>query len=154
MNIAPYIAFYFFACAVYIIYRNWQVKQWPFTEGDLIECRVGTITKSLEDFKTIDFARGFNIAARVEFLYEIDGKKYSGNRLSFTTIFGSVAAGPFIRKQIKNIEMLSNNKVKVYYSPSNPKKSTLLKPNTFSWLFGFSLFPLAVLFLFVKPILI
>lgn len=154
MNIAPLIAIYFLACGVYIIYRNWQVEQWPFTEGELVKCQVGTVNKALEDFEVIDFVWDFNIAARVEFLYEVNDEKYSGDRLSFSVLAGSQAVGPHIRKQFENIEVLPNGNVKVFYSSSNPKKSTLLKPSIFNWSIGFACFPIAILFLLIKPIVI
>lgn len=154
MNITPFIAFYFFACGAYIIYRNWRVNQWPFTEGELVKCQIGTTTKALEDFKTIDFVWDFGIAARVEFVYEVNGVEYSGDRLSFSVIHGSAAVGPYLRKQFENIEVLPSGNVKVYYSSSNPKKSTLLKPSIFNWSFGFVCFVIAIFFLGINPIVI
>ena len=129
MDLEQIIIWVFIAYLVCVIsYSTWrsrQIYKWPFVIGTLLDARV-------EKSNLLEYGRAYE---KVSYQYEVEGKIYTGERLSPLQFRGQV--GKIIKKQIAKIEFVSSNQVKVYYDKKNPSKSFLVRE---SWLDIFSAF--------------
>ncbi|UTW58777.1 DUF3592 domain-containing protein [Kordiimonas sp. SCSIO 12603] len=122
----------FIASSAYIILMGvmsliyqWRVKSWPMAIGTLETAEVSGwgVPRADDDQK---------FAAKVEYTYTVDGKNYSGKRLSPWAVLVTYNLKFIIKWQMNRITKISPDKVAVFYNPKSPEKSFLIKPNTAS----------------------
>lgn len=87
-----------------------RVSKWPYTEGRLIKAE---ITYYMRKYWP-----------EIEYSYEVEGQQYDGKRLSRLMANGLNKAA--YEKQLEGIEYITENTVRVYYDPKNPRKSYLI----------------------------
>lgn len=118
---------FFLYKSVFTINDGFASKNWPNTEGTVIESR-------LEQVRTTGGTTSEKIIGHFFYEYSVDGDQYSSSRLNFFSISGDPVTAA------KNHE--PGQAVTVYYDPDNPDKSVLEPglPGVFVWLaFGFGL---------------
>lgn len=119
----------FFLCAVYallmliysLIYQI-RVSRWPSTTGTL---HLGTIEK-WGTRELLKANQQYKVAAL--YTYSVNGTKYQGKRVSPWIIIASHNARFLLKRQLNQAQMQSGNEVTVFYHPSKPAKSWLVKP--------------------------
>ncbi len=67
--------------------------------------------------------------ADASYTFEVDGQTYEGNRVSPMIIIASHNARFILQRQMRGIIPVGEDSVKVFYKPSNPKKSYLIIPS-------------------------
>ncbi len=115
---------YTFILCVYSAVLQVRTRYWPYTEGRLVEFNV-------EEFGASIHKTDQNYTANVLYNYIVSGVKYEGYRISPWLIVASHNVKFILRKQMSSIQKSSDGKIKVFYEPSNPKKSFLIVA---SWL--------------------
>jgi len=68
------------------------------------------------------------------YTYRVDGKEYSGKRISPWVIVASHNLRGVLRRQIESVDAGPGNEVTVYYNPRNPGKSFLVRTGPVSQL--------------------
>ncbi|MGI9389877.1 MAG: DUF3592 domain-containing protein [Boseongicola sp.] len=117
------------AAAVYCgVFGAWSVvycflvRRWPSTIGTLNEA-------GLTQFGWSTIPSGQDYRSDVQYTYEVDDQTFQGKRLSPTFIVTSLNARALLRWQMKGIERVGENGVRVYFKPTNPQKSYLIVPS-------------------------
>lgn len=109
----------FIACSYSLIFQL-RTRKWHVTQGDLIK-------KGLTTFGATE-----RVTSRQKYVsealyrYNVSGVAYEGTKISPWVFVASHNARYVLKKQMSSIQRHSNGKVKVYYSPGNPKKSYLI----------------------------
>ena len=111
---------YLIGVSVYIAFYTRGVMKWPYVIGELKTAGTGPLGEPGQ------------VAARIEYVYEIEGIEYAGRRLSMWTASGHVKKT--IAKQLAKIEYVGKNRVKVYYNPRKPAKSYLVRESFLDFL--------------------
>lgn len=115
-----YAALYILVVCLYSFIRQIQTRYWPFVEGEIIDIAV-------EKFGATDQIRANqDYISKALYKYQISGVIYDGTRISPWIFVASHNAKLILEKQLSSIQTLPNGKVKVFYNPSNPKKSFLI----------------------------
>ena len=115
---AAYFAFFGLWSVIFCV----RVRQWPSIIGTL---DAATLTKFGWAMVTSDQ----DYRANARYKYEVNGQTYEGTRLSPSIMIVSHNLRGLLRWQIRGIERSGNDKVRVYYKPSNPAKSYLIVPS-------------------------
>lgn len=111
-----------------------QSVHWPHVEGTVLE---SYLTRDNTKIKAGFFAAHHSRShtptyrANVVYRYQVDDRKYTGNRVSFGGAKSS--SGPKMRRLVENYP--PGKIVQVYYRPGNPAMSTLEQGNRISALF-------------------
>lgn len=98
-----------------------RIRSWPMVRGTLLHSGLDPMSPSMR-------ADEVNYSADLMYHYVVDGKEYEGKRLSPTYIVASANMRFLLTWQMSGITQLANEGVAVFYKPSNPKKSYLIKP--------------------------
>ena len=114
---AAYFATAFFLSFIYQL----RIRSWPMTPGALAE-------KGLDRWGASMRADEQNYEANVRYQYSVDGVSYDCDRLSPWVVFVTANLRFVLNWQLRGIRKLSDDRVEVFYNPSNPKKSFLVKP--------------------------
>ncbi|MFK7794710.1 MAG: hypothetical protein AB8B89_05115 [Gammaproteobacteria bacterium] len=112
-------AIYIFILCVYSTVFQIRTRYWPYTKGDLVEFDVEKFGASV--LKTDQI-----YTANTLYNYVVSGVKYEGRRISPWLIVASHNARFILRKQMSSVQKCADGKAKVFYKPSNPKKSFLI----------------------------
>lgn len=100
------------------------IRTWPSTKGQLMHLGLdkfgSTMNLSEQDYMP-----------EALYTYQIAGKTYQGKRISPWIIVASHNAQFVLKKQLSKVETFADNKVKIFYKPSNPAKSWLILPSKF-----------------------
>ncbi len=142
MYIIPLIFIVIVSFYVYpAMWNGLSSKSWPISEGTLLK----------KDFHKRTFKTGGSLwSPIVEYKYHVGDKLYKNNVFSYYFfVFGKEWA----QNEVKDLSI--NNKVAVYYNPSNPDKSCLKTgPDKWSIIYSIIAVPLilALLFLTTKSI--
>ncbi|MCB1138381.1 MAG: DUF3592 domain-containing protein [Leptospiraceae bacterium] len=118
---------FFLYRSVFTINDGLASKNWPSTEGTIIEAR-------LEQVRNTGGTTSEKTIAHFFYEYSVNGEQYSSSRLNFFSISGDPVTAA------KSHE--PGQAVVVYFDPENPDKSVLEPglPGIFVWLaFGFGL---------------
>jgi hypothetical protein len=139
LAIAYLISIFCFLACIYSLYFQYKVKKWPSCLGTLIHGEVSKFGANENELSEQDYS------AEVRYEYEVNGKKYVGNRLSAMVVIASHNARAVLSKQLEGIER-QGDKVKVYYNPNRAYKSFLINGSKIQVIFTISmlLFALAV----------
>ena len=115
------IAIYSLFCGLISLIIQIRILNWAATPGTLIQSQAA-IWGFASSASEVDYH------ANVRYNYTVAGTAYEGHRLSPTLIIVSANLRFILRWQMKCITHLSTDEVMVFYKPSNPKKSYLIKP--------------------------
>ena len=115
-------AIYFVLTGAWSLAFCFRVRRWPSTMGRLT-------TASLRKFGHSMNASDQDYRANVLYEYDVDGQAFEGTRLSPTIIVASANARFLLRWQMKGIERVGEDGVRVFYKPGNPAKSYLIVPS-------------------------
>ena len=115
------IAIYSLLCGLISLIVQIRILNWAEIPGTLIQSQVATWSAAV----SADEAHFF---ANVRYNYTVAGTVYEGHRLSPWLAIVSTNLRFLLRWQMKGITHLSPDEVTVFYKPSNPKKSYLIKP--------------------------
>jgi len=63
------------------------------------------------------------------YIYDVEGKTYHGKRVSPWIIVASHNAKFILKDQLSKVETYTENKVIIFYKPSNSDKSWLISPS-------------------------
>ncbi|MBB2494914.1 DUF3592 domain-containing protein [Aquipseudomonas ullengensis] len=114
---AIYVSAVMLSSAIYLR----LIWHWPSTTGQLIRQEVAT-------FGGKEYVQSQqNYLAKVEYTYEVDGQRYTGNRLSPWKVMASANARIVLQAQMQGIDIDSAGGVTVYYNPRKPTKSYLIR---------------------------
>ncbi len=135
-------AMYTFVVCLYSTIFQCLTRRWPSTQGQLMESGVNT------------FGGGNVYKAETEYIskalyrYTVAGEDYEGKRVSPWVIVTNHNARGILKKQMLGVQRLPNGKVRVFYKPSNPKKSFLILPSKIGIgiTFGISVLPLILFY--------
>ena len=119
-----FIALYCFLIMSISLFGQWRMRQWPSTIGKLITA--GTRVFGAHDLSPSDT----QYRANALYEFEIRGKKYQGKRVSPWIFITNKNASAILEHQLNSIDR-QGDRVRIFYNPDNPKKSTLLKPGWF-----------------------
>lgn len=123
------IAIYFLLCGLISLIVQFRILNWAATPGKLLQSQAAI-------WSTASSADDVNFHANVRYNYTVADTVYEGHRLSPWTVIVSANLRFILRWQMKGITYLSTDEVMVFYKPSNPKKSYLVKPGKIG--FGFT----------------
>lgn len=128
---------YFVMAGLLSLILSLRIRSWPTTRGTLAHSNLDSMTPSMR-------ADDVNYYADLKYSYVVDGVRYEGKRLSPTYIVASANLRFLLKWQISGITRLENNEVVVFYKPSAPQKSYLIKPGkiALTCTIGFILLPL------------
>lgn len=120
---------FFFYKSVFTIYDGFDSHSWPSVDGEVVDARVES--RRIPGSTREEYDHYF------EYIFSVDGKKYSSGRLNFFSVSGDPSEG------VEKYEM--GQKVQVYYDPNDPSRAVLEPglPGIFVWLalgFGIILF--------------
>lgn len=114
-----WFSLYIFVVGVYSVIFQVRTRYWPFTYGDLAELSLGKF-----DVPAASSDRSYMTEALYH--YNVSGVNYSGTRVSPWVIMLSYNLRFILKKQMSYVQYSGDGKVKVFYNPSNPKKSFLI----------------------------
>ncbi len=114
-------ALYFAVMGAWSVAYCFRLRRWPSVVGTLEEAGLGRFgassTRSDQTFR-----------ANVLYRYEVDGESFEGARLSPSIMLVSANARGLLSWQMKGIERIGEDGVRVFYNPSKPRKSFLIVP--------------------------
>ncbi|NSX56097.1 DUF3592 domain-containing protein [Parasulfitobacter algicola] len=109
--------FLFFTVKYHLDLR--KIATWPSTIG------------KLNEFKYLDASNHNDPLKMIAYSYEVDGTPYKGGNTNLAHIrIGGPSSGSRIKKMMRRVQRIDDDKVVVFYNPSKPKKSLLLKPSS------------------------
>jgi len=115
---------YMLVVCLYSTYFQIQTRFWASTVGKIHNLGLKKLSHS-NDLSEQQF-RGNAL-----YSYNVDGQTYEGTRISPWVFVTNHNAKGILLKQQAGIDMPTKDTVVVYYNPSKPKKSFLLKANKF-----------------------
>ncbi len=98
-----------------------RILSWPMINGTLVH-------SDLSRWGATNFADEQDYEAEVTYRYRVNGKQYEGKRLSPWYMLVSANMRFLLRWQLAGITRLTPEEVAVFYNPSAPEKSYLIKP--------------------------
>lgn len=114
-----WFALYMLIVCIYSLIFQIRMRYWPYVLGELVEFGLdkfgASIVKSDQNYK-----------ASALYNYSVSGVNYSGTRVSPWLMLVSHNLRFIIEKQMSYIQRSSDERVKVFYNPNNPKKSFLI----------------------------
>lgn len=117
-----YTALYLPVMAGYSFLYQCRVARWPSVPGRLQESGV-------THFGVTEWQRGRQrYRTQVAYAYTVNGKPYTGSRLSTWGMVASHNALFLLRGQLRKMAVGTDGQVQVFYNPTNPRKSVLVKP--------------------------
>ena len=114
------VGLYCVLVAGYSFFKQYLVSQWPFVWGTLHKAEAKLIMpdNSLSEQQ---------YTSKALYSYQVNGVQYEGTRVSAMVIVATHNARAILNKQLQGIQKDAAGRVKVFYKPSNPKKSLLIK---------------------------
>jgi hypothetical protein len=119
-----WIAIYTFLICAYSVIIQIRIRNWSNTKGELKHMGV-------DKFGASSILSEQDYRADALYTYQVEGKTYHGKRISPWIIIASHNAQFVLKRQLSKIETFADKKIKVFYKPSNPKKSWLILPSKF-----------------------
>ncbi len=115
------VAAYFALMGLISLTYQVRILSWPMINGTLVR-------SDLSRWGASNRADEQDYEAEVTYHYRVDGKHYEGKRLSPWYMLVSANMRFLLRWQLAGITRLTPEDVAVFYNPSAPKKSYLIKP--------------------------
>ena len=128
---------YFVMAGLLSLILSLRIRSWPMVRGTLVHSNLGAMSPSMR-------ASDVNYSADLQYNYLVDDNHYQGKRLSPAVIVASANLRFLLTWQLRGITKFANDEIAVFYKPSNPKKSYLIKPGkiALSSTIGFTLLPI------------
>lgn len=114
-----WFSLYMLIVCIYSVIFQLRTRCWPFVSGELVEF-------GLDKFGASMVKSDQNYSASALYNYSVSGVTYSGTRVSPWLMLVSYNLRFIIEKQMSYVQRSSDGKVKVFYDPTNPKKSFLI----------------------------
>ncbi len=111
--------------AVYSFLYQLRIRMWPSTRGRLLAADVQRL---------YDPTPPRSAMTRVEYEYEVQGRRYRGHRYSPWQMRASGTAIALLEKQMQDVREEGKGGIPVYYDPRNPARSFLKRPGIFGLL--------------------
>jgi len=105
---------------LYSLIFQYRVRHWPYVWGVLQGAAVQETGAT--EWTNSDQA----YRAKVRYVYEVNGSRFEGHRLSAMTVVASHNAQALLQQQLERVERRGEEKAKVYFDPKNPTKSYLI----------------------------
>jgi hypothetical protein len=115
-------AVYTFLLCGYSILFQLISRSWPSITGQLNH-------SGLDEFGSAIVLSAQDYRADALYTYQVQGKTFQSERISSWIIVAGHNARFVLKHQLSKVKTYPDNKVKVYYKPSNPAKSWLLLPS-------------------------
>lgn len=115
-------AYALIACAYSVVYQV-RMRSWPHTHGKLDKHDVvpfGASGRSLSER---------NYKAGAQYRYQVDGREYTGTRVSPWELVASHNLRGILRLQLRGVRFDENGRVVVFFNPRRPSKSVLILPS-------------------------
>ena len=119
----------FLALGGYEFWEGEQTKNWPAATGRIIESGVDSRSRTSRPHGRAS-RRDTDYSVRIGYSYEVAGQKLEGQRLQYGNESHDKRASA---KQQQSLYP-AGKEVKVFYDPTNPKSSVLVKGSGTSWL--------------------
>ena len=119
-----WVAVYAFLICGYSVLFQLIIRSWPSTRGQLNHL-------GLDKFGSAIILSDQDYHADALYTYQIEHKIYHGKRVSPWIIIASHNVQFILKHQLSKLETYPDNKVRVFYKPSNPAKSWLILPSKF-----------------------
>jgi hypothetical protein len=119
----------------YSFYFQYRVWNWTFVWGDLVQSRVASGGGGSSSADR-------NLVAQVEYNYTVNGKEYSGTRLSAMAVSTNMSG--LLEQQLQGAETTEGGQVKVYHDPKKPHKAYLIRGSKTQVIFTFVYFLIAL----------
>lgn len=120
--------FMFFVCLYalvtcgYSVFFQLRVSRWPEAKGALLQGGVSKIGG------TEPVRSNQEYVASGLYEYVVDGALYQGKKVSPWVMVASHNAKFLLEKQMRGVHRYADGGVRVFFNPTNPKKSYLIKP--------------------------
>jgi hypothetical protein len=99
--------------------QGMKTNDWPAAAGRIVESKVTSSPGAHHDY-----------TVNVRYSYEIDGQKFEGDRLRF----GNKSYSKWTSAKKEQALYPPREEVQVYYNPTNPSQSVLIKGIGVSWM--------------------
>lgn len=131
---------YFLAAAGWSLAWQARVRRWPSVRGRLCGLCTRRFGASAMQRSDQDYV------AEAAYSYTVNGHTYAGQRVSAWVVVASHNLKGLLTAQLKQVEVLEDDTVTVYYNPNDPEKAFLLKPGRLGMCFTafLGLLPLAI----------
>jgi hypothetical protein len=123
-GIVFFASVYVFILLGYSLVYQLRITKWPVAKGKLLVGEVEKINGTHPVLSEQEYV------SKALYEYQVDGTDYKGSRVSPWVIVASHNAKIFLHKQMDKIQRNDDGSVEVYYAPSKPNKSFLIKPST------------------------
>ncbi|WP_277253409.1 DUF3592 domain-containing protein [Neptunomonas phycophila] len=137
-------AIYTFVVCLYSTIFQCLTRRWPSTQGQLMDAGVNTFGG-----RNV-YRADTEYISKAVYRYTVSDNDYEGKRVSPWVIVTNHNAKGILNKQLSGIQRLPNGKVRVFYKPSNPKKSFLILPSKIGIGFTFATSVLPLILFYVK----
>lgn len=118
-----FAALYALVLLTYSLIHQIRIANWPSTTGRLLAANVDKFGGSHANLSDQDYV------SKALYEYTVGGVTYQGSRVSPWVIVASHNARFILQSQLKKIKKNADGSVELYYSPSKPSKSFLIKPS-------------------------
>lgn len=118
-----WISVYLALVCTYSLYFQLRTRFWPSTTGQLMQLGIdefGGAERRLSDQEYI---------GRALYTFEVDGQLYEGRRISPWVFVASHNLRALLKWQLRGVQVLEDDRVRVFYNPGNPEKSFLIIAN-------------------------
>ena len=135
-----FVSIYALLLCSYSLAQQYLIRRWPVAKGNLLNCSISRwgLTERLRADQ--DYTSDAN------YQYFVNGKEYTGYKVSPWIIIASHNAMFILKKQLKRLKIHSDGSVDVYYNPRRPEKSFLVLPGYWGMFVTLSLALLPLLF--------
>ncbi|TVT48433.1 MAG: DUF3592 domain-containing protein [Denitromonas halophila] len=124
---------YVFVMLVYSGVYQLRIAKWFETDGVLLAAAVEKVGGADLVMSNQDYA------SKALYEYVVGGVSYQGTRISPWIVLASHNARFVLERQMRKIQKTADGHVRVFYNPSNPGKSFLVKPGGFGIVVTFTL---------------
>jgi hypothetical protein len=119
------VIYVFLVCSYSLLWQM-RMNSWPSVTG-----RLGKL--GLRKFGGGEWAlSNQDYVGDALYMYQVDGKEYTGERISPWVMVASHNLRSLLRLQQKAVDVKPDNEVTVYYNPRNPRKSFLVRTGAVS----------------------
>ncbi len=124
------IGLLFLVIGAFQLRQGLKTNDWPVTAGRIIESKIveENVSGSSARRRTHSFDRKYTI--NVRYSYEMNGQKFEGDRLRY----GNKSYRSWASAKDEQLLFLPGKEVQVYYDPTTPHQSVLIKGIGLSWL--------------------
>ena len=123
------ITAYFLLMTGWSLVQQIRTRAWPSTVGQLAS--LGTRKFGVAEVQPADQ----DYVNKAHYSYRVDGREYTGTRVSPWIIVASHNAKALLENELKGVNVSADGSVEVFYNPLKPHKAFLIKPGYFGMAF-------------------